>query len=76
MTMQQPTQHSPLAGFEKILVASDGSRFSADAVKVALAMCVISGAQLHPFTMVLTNPEYESVAPELVEKASEEARAT
>jgi nucleotide-binding universal stress UspA family protein len=74
MTMQQPMQLSPLARFEKILVATDGSRFSADAVKVAIAMCMKSGAHLYPFTMVLTNPEYEALAPELVQKASEEAR--
>lgn len=74
MTIQQPKQLSPLARFEKILVATDASPFSADAVKIAIAMCVKSAAQLYPFTMVLTNPEYEALAPELVEKASEEAR--
>jgi uncharacterized protein len=66
---------SPLARFEKFLAATDGSSFSADAVKVAIAMCVKSGAHLYPFNMVLTNPEYETLAPELVEKASEDARA-
>lgn len=75
MTTQQPTQLSPLARFEKILVATDGSSFSADAVKVAIAMCVKSGAHLYPFTMVLTNPEYETVAPELVQQAAEDAKA-
>lgn len=75
MTTQQSTQLSSLSGVENILVASDGSGYSSDAVKVAVAMCVMSGARLYPFTMVLTNPEYESVAPELVEKASEDARS-
>jgi nucleotide-binding universal stress UspA family protein len=75
MTTQQPTQLSPLARFERILVATDSSPFSADAVKVAIAMCKKSGAHLYPFTMVLTNPEYETVAPELVQKASEDAKA-
>jgi nucleotide-binding universal stress UspA family protein len=75
MTTPQPTQLSPLARFEKFLAATDGSSFSADAVKVAIAMCVKSGAHLYPFNMVLTNPEYETLAPELVEKASEDARA-
>ncbi len=75
MMTSQPTQLSPLARFEKILVATDGSAFSADAVKVAIAMCVKSGARLYPFNMVLTNPEYEALAPELVEKASEDVRA-
>jgi universal stress protein E len=75
MTTQQPTQLSPLARFEKILVATDGSPFSADAVNVAIAMCEKSGAHLFPFMMVLTNPEYEALAPELVQKASEDAKA-
>jgi len=75
MTAPQPMQLSPLARFEKILVATDGSSFSADAVKVAIAMCVKSGAHLYPFSMVLTNPEYEALAPELVEKASEDVKA-
>ena len=74
MTKPQPMQLSPLARFEKILVATDSSPFSADAVKVAIAMCVKSGAHLYPFNMVLTNPEYEALAPELVEKASEDVR--
>jgi nucleotide-binding universal stress UspA family protein len=75
MTKPQPMQLSPLARFERILVATDGSPFSADAVKVAIAMCVKSGAHLYPFNMVLTNPEYEALAPELVEKASEDIKA-
>src|SRR3974390_3524331 len=75
MMKPQPTQLSPLARFERILVATDGSSFSADAVKVAIAMCVKSGAHLYPFNMVLTNPEYEALAPELVEKASEDVKA-
>jgi len=74
MTTPQPMQLSPLARFEKILVATDASSFSADAVKVAIGMCVKSGAHLYPFSMVLTNPEYETLAPELVEKASEDVR--
>jgi nucleotide-binding universal stress UspA family protein len=75
MTTQQPTQLSPLARFEKILVATDNSPFSADAVKVGIAMSAKAGAHLFPFSMVLTNPEYETLAPLLVQKASEDAKA-
>ncbi len=74
MTKPQPMQLSPLARFERILVATDGSSFSADAVKVAIAMCVKAEAHLYAFNMVLTNPEYEALAPELVEKASEDVK--
>jgi nucleotide-binding universal stress UspA family protein len=72
---QQPVQRSPDASFEKILVATDNSPFSADAVKVSIAMCAKSGARLYPFAMVLSNPEYEIQAPELVQKAVEDAKA-
>ena len=75
MTAPEPMQRWPLARFEKILVATDGSAFSADAVRVAIAMCVKIGAHLYPFSMVLTNPEYEALAPELVQKASEDVKA-
>ena len=34
-----------------------------------------AGAHLYPFTMVLTNPEYETLAPLLVQKAAEDAKA-
>jgi nucleotide-binding universal stress UspA family protein len=74
MTTQNTQQLSPLARFEKILIATDKSTFSADAIKVAIAMCEKSGAHLYAFTMVLTNPEYEALAPELVQKSVEEAR--
>lgn len=75
MTPQQPVQLSPLARFEKILVATDNSPFSADAITVAIAVCANSGAHLYPFAMVLSNPEYEIQAPELVQKATEDAKA-
>lgn len=75
MSTHQPEQLSPLARFEKILVASDNSPFSADAVKVAIAMCVKSGAHLYPVTLVPSNPEYETLAPELAERTLEETRA-
>ena len=74
MTPSQPAQLSPLARFEKILVATENSPFSEDAVKVGIAMCAVAHARLYLFTMVLTNPEYEIFAPELVHKASEEAK--
>lgn len=70
----QPMQLSPLARFERILVASDGSSFSANAVAVAIAMSAKAEAHLYPFAMVLTNPEYEIVAPELLQKATDDAR--
>lgn len=58
----------PLARFDRILVASDGSNFSDGAVRLGLALGVKAKAQLTAMTMVLTNPEYEALAPALVAK--------
>lgn len=68
-------QLSPLARFDRIMVATDGSEYSAGAIRVAIAMAAKSGAQLYAVTMVRTNAEYEAYAPELVKKAAAEANA-
>ncbi len=67
-------QLSPLARFDRIVVATDGSEFSTGAIRVGIAMAEHSGGQLYAVTMVRTNPEYEAYAPELVKKAATEAR--
>lgn len=64
----------PLARFDRILAASDGSHFSDGAVRLAIALAQKSGAQLTAMTMVRTNPEYEALAPQLIAKADDEAR--
>jgi nucleotide-binding universal stress UspA family protein len=66
---------SPLARFETILLATDGSNFSEGAIRLGIAMARKSGARLTAMTMVKTNPEYEALAPELVYKADRDARA-
>lgn len=68
-------QLSPLGRFEKLLVCTDGSEFSAGAVRVAVAMATKTQAHLTALAMVRTNPEYEALAGALVEKAATEARA-
>jgi len=65
---------SPLARFETILLASDGSHFSDGAIRLGISMAQRSGARLTAMTMVKTNPEYEALAPELVQKAGREAK--
>jgi nucleotide-binding universal stress UspA family protein len=44
------------------------------ASRQGIAMCAKRGAHLYPFSMVLSNPEYETQAPELVQSATEQAR--
>jgi nucleotide-binding universal stress UspA family protein len=68
------SQLSPIGRFEKLLLSTDGSEFSAGATRMALALAKNCGAELHIMTMVITNPEYEALAPQLVEKAESDAK--
>jgi nucleotide-binding universal stress UspA family protein len=67
------TQLSPTGRFEKLLLSTDGSEFSEGATRLALQLAKNCGATLHVMTMVMTNPEYETLAPHLVEKAEQDA---
>jgi nucleotide-binding universal stress UspA family protein len=68
-------QLSPLGRFDKLLLATDGSEFSEGAVRLALAMAPKCGAKLTVMTIVLSNPEYDTIAPQLAEAAEQKARA-
>lgn len=65
---------SPIGHFKHVLVASDGSEFSAGAVREAIRVAHKCGAQLYALTVVQTNPEYEALAPRLVAQADADAR--
>jgi nucleotide-binding universal stress UspA family protein/uncharacterized membrane protein YfcA len=54
-------QLSPLGRFERFLVASDGSEFSAAAVREAIGMARKCGAQLHVMSLVATGVEHEGL---------------
>jgi nucleotide-binding universal stress UspA family protein len=71
--MSEQGQLSPTGRFEKILLASDASGFGAGAVRVAIAFAKKSGARITALTVVRTNPEYEALAHDLVERAEEDA---
>ncbi|MBM3952098.1 MAG: universal stress protein [Rhodospirillales bacterium] len=71
--MSEQGQLSPTGRFEKILLASDASGFGAGAVRVAIAFATKSGARITALTIVRTNPEYEALAHDLVERAEEDA---
>lgn len=71
--MSEQSQLSPTGRFEKILLASDASGFGAGAVRVAIAFAKKSGARIAALTIVRTNPEYEALAHDLVERAEEDA---
>lgn len=68
-------QLSPTGRFEKILLATDGSEYSAGAVRLALALAKECGAQLYVISVVITNDEAQALAPDLIASAEQEARA-
>ena len=65
---------SPVGRFETIVLATDGSEFSAAAETTALELARRCGARLLVTRVVLTNPEYEALVPDRVQKAEIEAQ--
>ena len=63
----------PLTRGEKILVAVDGSAFSMAAVDQAISLGGVCNSQIFLVSVVDLYPEQMAVAPNLVEKMSEEA---
>jgi nucleotide-binding universal stress UspA family protein len=63
---------SPVGRFDNILLATDGSDYSAGATRVAVAMAAKAGAKLFAVTVL---PEPDGVAPELIEEKRKSAEA-
>lgn len=59
---------------EKLLLSTDGSEFSEGAVREAISLAKRCSSKLLAVSVVETNPEYEAIAPQLVEKAEKETR--
>jgi hypothetical protein len=55
------TQLSPLGRFERFLVATDGSEYSAGAIREALRMAKRCGARLRVVSVVSTDVEHEAM---------------
>ena len=68
-------QLSPLARFDNLLLATDGSEVSAGAVKAALHMASRCGAHLTVMHMAKTLPDYAMFNPGGVQQAEEQGRA-
>lgn len=64
----------PIKTHGKILVATDGSEFSKAAVCQAINLAKICSSKIYAVSVVEVNPEFESLAPNLVEKMEEETR--
>ncbi len=67
-------QVCPIAKMEKLLIATDGSEFSESAVREAINLAKICSIRLITVSVVKTNPEFEDLVPQVIEKAEKEAR--
>ncbi|MBI5206001.1 MAG: universal stress protein [Nitrospirae bacterium] len=67
-------QICPAAKLERLLLPTDGSEFSEGAVREAINLAKTCSSKLFAVSVIETNPEYETIAPQLVEKAEKEAR--
>jgi nucleotide-binding universal stress UspA family protein len=63
----------PVAKMETLLIASDGSEFSKNAIREAINLAKICSSKLIAVSAVKTNLEFESVLPQVVEKDEQEA---
>jgi nucleotide-binding universal stress UspA family protein len=66
-------QICPVARIENLLLCTDGSEFSEGAVREAISLAKTCSSRLFALSVVQTNPEYETMAPQLVEKEIEKA---
>src|SRR3989304_3276949 len=64
----------PVARMEKLLVATDGSKFSKSAIREAISLAKTCSSKLIAVSVVKTNVEFEDLVPQVVEKAEREVR--
>jgi nucleotide-binding universal stress UspA family protein len=67
-------QVCPTARLERLLLSTDGSEFSEDAVREAIGLAKTCGSKLYVVSVVEVNPEFEAFAPGLVEKVEKKRR--
>jgi nucleotide-binding universal stress UspA family protein len=63
----------PTARMEKLMVATDGSEYSENAIREAINLAKVCSGNLIAVSVVKANLEFDSVLPQFVEKAEEEA---
>jgi hypothetical protein len=68
------SQLHPIAKLEKLLLSTDGSEFSEGAVREAIKLAKICSSKLFAVSVIETNPEFEVLAPQLIEKEEEKTR--
>ena len=67
-------QACPIGGLGSILLATDGSTMSGGAVREALSLAKTCGSKLYVISVIEVNPEFEALAPGLVEKVEKKTR--
>ncbi len=68
-------QLSPLGRFERFLVATDGSEYSAGAVREALRLAKKCGARVRVISVIASDVEHETLGGQLLTQEIETARA-
>jgi nucleotide-binding universal stress UspA family protein len=63
----------PTTRMEKLMVATDGSKYSESAIREAINLAKICSSNLIAVSVVKTNLEFDSVLPQFVEKAEQDA---
>ncbi len=66
-------QYCPVARLEKLLAATDRSSFSDGALREARNFAKMCSTKLYVMTVIETNPEYETIGAEYLQKEEEEA---
>src|SRR5208282_3629967 len=69
--MNQPT-FCPVSKLEKLLLATDRSKFSEGAIREAISFAKKCSSKLYVISVLETNPEYETIGAEFFEKEEEE----
>ncbi len=64
----------PVINTERLLLATDGSQFSEGAIREAILLAKRCSSKLSVLSVIETNPEYETIAPQLLEKAEKSAQ--
>lgn len=69
-------EYSPIARYEKLMVATDGSSYSEGAIREAVEIARVCASELLAVAVVKANDEILATAPQIIEKAEDEARQT
>jgi nucleotide-binding universal stress UspA family protein len=64
----------PTTRVEKILLSTDGSEYSEGAIREAMKLAKKCSSKLTVLSVIDTNPEFDALAPQLMEKKEKEAR--